>query len=42
MRIEKKEQSDGSRIYILTHRSTNEKFMFASRSIAWPPGYVGV
>ncbi len=41
IRVEKKEQSDGSRVYILTHKPTNEKFIFASRSIAWPPGYVG-
>ncbi len=41
IRVEKKEQSDGSRIYILTYKPTNEQFIFASRSIAWPPGYTG-
>jgi len=42
IRVEKKKQGEGSTIYILTHKPTDEKFMFASRSIAWPPGYVGV
>ncbi len=41
IKVEKKELDEG-RVYILTHKPTNEKFMFASRSIAWPPGYVGV
>ena len=41
IRVEKKEQSDGSRVYILTHKPSNEKFIFASRSIAWPAGYIG-
>lgn len=41
IKVEKKEQSDGSRVYILTNKPTNEKFIFASRSIVWPPGYVG-
>ena len=41
IRIEKKVQSEGSTIYILTNKNSNEKFMFAARSIAWPPGYLG-
>lgn len=41
IRVEKKERDEG-RIYILTHKPTNEKFMFAARSIAWPAGYIGV
>jgi len=41
IKVEKKEQSDGSRVYILTSKLTGEKFIFASRSIAWPPGYIG-
>lgn len=39
LKIQKIELSDGTRIYILTNVVTNENFMFASRSIAWPPGY---
>ena len=39
LKVEKKKQSDGTTIYILTNRYTNAKFQFASRSIAWPPGY---
>jgi len=39
LKVEKKKQSDGSTIYILTDRNTLDKFQFASRSVAWPPGY---
>jgi len=39
IRVEQKKQSEGSVIYILTDKPTGEKFMFASRSLAWPPGY---
>jgi len=39
VKVEKKKQSDGSTIYILTDRNTGDKFQFASRSVAWPPGY---
>ena len=39
LKVEKKKQSDGSTIYILTERDTGNKFQFASRSVAWPPGY---
>lgn len=42
IKVEKKKLGDESTIYILTERTGNEKFMFASRSIAWPPGYIGV
>ena len=38
-KVEKKKQSDGTTIYILTDRDTQDKFQFASRSVAWPPGY---
>jgi hypothetical protein len=38
LKVEKKKQSDGTTIYILTDRRTNDKFQFASRSVAWPPG----
>lgn len=39
IRIEKKKINDGDKVYILTDKTTNEKFMLASRSIAWPAGY---
>jgi hypothetical protein len=39
LKAEKITQSDGTKIYILTDRNTNKKFQFASRSLAWPPGY---
>jgi len=39
LKVEKYKQGDGSTIYILTDRNTKEKFMFASRSVAWPPGW---
>ncbi len=38
LKVEKKKQSDGSTIYILTDRNTQDKFQFATRSVAWPPG----
>jgi hypothetical protein len=41
IKVEKIERDLG-RVYILTHKPSNEKFMFASRSIAWPAGYLGV
>lgn len=39
LKVEKKKQSDGSTVYILTDRNNQNKFQFASRSVAWPPGY---
>jgi len=39
LKVEKKKQSDGTTIYIITDRNTENKFQFASRSVAWPPGY---
>ena len=36
--IEKNKLSDGSTIYIISNVVSNEKFSFASRSLAWPPG----
>jgi cell division protein YceG involved in septum cleavage len=39
LKVEKKKQSDGTTIYIITDRNTGNKFQFASRSVAWPPGY---
>jgi len=38
LKVEKLKQTDGSTVYILTNRDTNDKFQFASRSVAWPPG----
>lgn len=39
LKVEKKKQSEGTTIYILTNRDSGEKFQFASRSLVWPPGY---
>jgi hypothetical protein len=39
LKVEKKKHSDGTTVYILTDRNNGNKFMFASRSVAWPPGY---
>ncbi len=39
IKFEKQNQQDGSTIYILTNRNQGNKFQFASRSVAWPPGY---
>ena len=39
LKVEKKKQSDGTTIYILTDLDNGNKFQFASRSLAWPPGY---
>lgn len=38
IKVEKNKQTDGSKIYILTDRNTGDKFQFATRSVAWPPG----
>ena len=40
LKVEKKKQSEGSTIYILTDRDSEEKFYFASRSMAIPAGLV--
>jgi hypothetical protein len=39
LKVEKKKQQEGTTVYILTDRNTENKFQFASRSVAWPPGY---
>jgi len=39
LKVDKQKQSDGTTIYILTDRNTDDKFQFATRSLAWPPGY---
>ena len=40
LKVEKKKQGDGTTVYILTDRDTDEKFYFASRSIAIPAGCI--
>lgn len=40
LKVEKKKQSEGTTIYILTDRDSDEKFYFASRSIAVPAGLI--
>ena len=42
IKVEKKKQGEGSKIYIITDRDTEEKFMFAVRSGVIPPGLVQV
>ena len=39
LKIEKTKLSDGTTIYVLTNVISKESFTFASRSLAWPPGY---
>jgi hypothetical protein len=39
LKVEKKKQIEGSTVYILTDTNSLNKFQFASRSYAWPPGY---
>lgn len=39
LKVEKKKQDDGTKVYIITDRDTQEKLQFATRSLAWPPGF---
>jgi len=39
LRITKLKQSDGSKIYNITNTESKEQFIFASRSLSWPPGF---
>jgi hypothetical protein len=39
LKIEKTKLEDGTTIYKLANVLTKEEFRFASRSLAWPPGY---
>jgi len=39
LKMKKVKLGDGTTIYILTNVVTSEAFTFASRSLAWPPGY---
>jgi len=38
MKVEKITQEDGSKVYILTDRDSEQNFKFATRSLAWPAG----
>jgi len=40
LKVEKKKQSEGTKIYILTNRESEEQFWFATRSFAMPPAVV--
>jgi hypothetical protein len=37
--MQKIKQDDGTTLYIIENKKTGEKFQFASRSLAFPPGY---
>ncbi|MCW8965444.1 MAG: hypothetical protein OQK82_01965 [Candidatus Pacearchaeota archaeon] len=39
LKVQKKKQGEGSTVYILINRDTEEMFQFAVRSYAWPSGY---
>src|SRR3989344_2144718 len=39
IKVEKYKQEDGSKVYKLTERESQEKFVFATRSLSWPGGY---
>ena len=39
LKVEKHKQADGTTIYVLTERDTQNKLQFASRSLVLPPGY---
>ena len=39
-KVEKLAQGEGTRIYILTDRDSSERFMFATRSLAFPAGII--
>jgi len=38
--IDKIKRSDGTTVYILENKISRDKFQFASRSLAWPAGYL--
>ena len=39
IKVEKNLRDDGTKIYTLSDRNTKDKFVFATRSVAWPAGY---
>lgn len=41
LKVEKKKQSEGTTIYILTNRDSKENFIFATKSYTVPPGILG-
>ena len=41
LKVEKKKQGDGTKVYIITDRDSEDKFMFASRSLVLPAGLTG-
>jgi hypothetical protein len=41
IRVEKKKQSEGTTIYILTDKNSNDQFVFATRSFVLPVGVTG-
>ncbi len=41
LKVEKKKQGEGTTVYILTDRDSDDKFMFASRSLVIPAGLTG-
>lgn len=40
VKVEKHKQTDGTKIYILTNKKTEDSFWFASRSLVLPPGLI--
>ncbi|MCK4649909.1 hypothetical protein KAT36_01625 [Candidatus Pacearchaeota archaeon] len=38
--IDKIKRGDGTTVYILEHKTMGNRFLFASRSLVWPAGYV--
>ncbi len=39
LKVEKKRQTDGTKVYMLENTKSGEEFDFATRSLAWPAGY---
>ena len=39
VKVQKLKQLEGTKIYRLEDRESGDKFTFATRSLAWPPGY---
>lgn len=40
LKVQKIKRSDGTTIYMVEDKIDETKFQFASRSLAWPPGYI--
>jgi len=41
IKVVKIKMEDGTTLYSVSNRKTGEEFRFATRSLAWPPGYFG-